>query len=105
MRVTAFLGVDKDWWLIILTAIGVIGTIILVWLSWRSLKRTKQETDSNLLIGLLEKALEKIPTPLDANQPLIIASEKIKELEEKINVISQKGIRLNAELLVELGNV
>lgn len=102
---TAFLGVDKDWWLIILTAIIVIETLVLIFLAIRARRVAKGEIDPNHLVKLIEKALEKIPTPLDTKQPPAVPSNKIEELEEKIKLISKSGTSLRPEFLIKLGNV
>ena len=90
-----FLGIDKDWWLIILTAIIVAETLALIFLTLRLLKGTKEKIDPNSLIKLLEKTLEKVPTPLDTKQPPAITSKKVEDLEEKIKLISKSGISLS----------
>ena len=102
---TTYLGIQTDSWLIILTAIVVVETLVLIFLTIKLLRREKREIDPNALVKLVEKTLEKIPAALDAKQPPAISSKEFAELEERINLISQRGTRLNTGLLVKLGNV
>jgi tetratricopeptide (TPR) repeat protein len=97
-RLTDYFGIGADLWLIILTAIIVILTLALV------LKREKGIDPATA--KLIEKILEKVPTPLDPKQLPSITKEDVKKLEEHApSLIREMNGLVNLDFLIKLGNV
>lgn len=95
--------INKDFWLIFLTIIIVLETLVLIFLSVKLLE--KEKTEVVLALQLAAKALDKVPLPLNSTDPPFISKEKIENLEKIIQKMNGSMKLSNPNLLIKLGNV
>lgn len=93
-----FLGIDSDILNLILGVIVVLETFILIILQRKY--GQNQGIDQNTK-EIIEKILEKVPTPLDPNNPLDITKEEI----DKIREIEFFSDFTDAIVLIKIGNI
>ena len=96
------LGIDIDA-MTILTAIIAIETLVILVLTIRLLRKSGSAVEKALIVA--EKALDKVPTQLNPQEPPAISRDNIENLEKIVLLIEGiKGL-FNLDLFIKLGNV
>lgn len=96
-----FLGLEAEWWAIIVFAVFTVAGWFVVTL-WR--KRGGTDDKDSEWKALLSKALDKIPTTFDPNSPPPVP-EGFDELEQELNEQLKRGVSTNVLDLLKVGSV
>jgi len=99
--VDTFLGLEAEWWAIIVLAVLTVAGWFVITLSR---KRGGTDDKDSQWKALLSKALDKIPTTLEPNNPPPVP-EDFDELKQELNEQLKRGVSTSVLDLLKVGAV